>query len=397
MRLVAYVAIPHFAVEVERLEQPGLRGRPVVLGGSPDERKVVEDCSAEAEARGVRMGQPLRQALSLCHEAIFLAPRRALYLQLFEAVVAALEQVSPVVEAVALGSAYLELTGLERHHGGGQGLAQAIAAAVATACSLAPSIGLASGRFPARLAAAAQAGRAAVLEPAQVTGFLAGQPVEALPAPPDVHRRLRLLGLHTLGQLTRLPLGAVQAEFGSLGGRLWRLAHGQDDEPVLPRRLPQVVRQGLSFPSPAVTVDALLVAVEELLAQAFEQPLLHGRAARYLALRLTLSEGRLWERRVSLREASASRRQLLLVLRSSLEGLTLPGPVEELEIEIGGLCADPGKQGELFGHKRAGSGLAEAARQLKAQLGYAPILKIVEVEPWSRIPERRRALIDYDP
>lgn len=108
---VACVAIPHFLVEVERLHEPALRGRPVVVGGAPEERKEVLDCSPEAMARGVRPGMPLREALSRCAEAAFVEAHPERYQATMQAMVDALLQFSPLVEPVAPGVIYVGVDG----------------------------------------------------------------------------------------------------------------------------------------------------------------------------------------------------------------------------------------------------------------------------------------------
>jgi DNA polymerase-4/protein ImuB len=117
-----------------------------------------------------------------------------------------------------------------------------------------------------------------------------------------------------------------------------------------------------------------------------------------MRLRAALTSGRSWERTITFREATADRDQMLYVLRCTLEAAGLSGPVEEISVELSGLTQETGKQEGLFvakGRRRAQ--LEEALRQLKARFGQSPVFHIVEVEPWSRIPERRLALIDYDP
>jgi DNA polymerase-4/protein ImuB len=117
-----------------------------------------------------------------------------------------------------------------------------------------------------------------------------------------------------------------------------------------------------------------------------------------MTLRAPLSDGRSWERAIVFREATADREQMLCVLKSVIEAAPLTAPIEELAIELSGFAGETCKQEGFFsGDRRRPPQVAEAIRQLKARYGRSPVLQIVEVEPWSRIPERRHALIDYDP
>ena len=111
MMRVACIVVPHFLVEVERLHEPALRGRPVVVGGAPEERKDVLDCSPEAMARGVRPGMSLREALSRCAEAAFVEAHPAWYEVVTLAMVDALLELSPLVEPAEPGVIYLGIDG----------------------------------------------------------------------------------------------------------------------------------------------------------------------------------------------------------------------------------------------------------------------------------------------
>jgi DNA polymerase-4/protein ImuB len=241
-------------------------------------------------------------------------------------------------------------------------------------------------------------GEACVVPAGRETAFLSPLDISLLPCSPDTLRRLELLGLRTIGDLAALPLGAVQAQFGPEGRRLWELAHGLDREPLRPRRHEESASERLTFSEPTVSTGALLTAGRQLLSRLFRQPALHGRAVRQMRLRAALSDGRSWERTVTFREATADRDQMLYVLRCTLEAALLSRPVEEVELTLSGLTGETGKQEGLFAEKgRRLAQLEEALRQLKARFGQSPVYHVVEVEPWSRIPERRLALIDYDP
>jgi len=403
---VACVLIPHFPIAVELLNRPELRRRPLVIGGALEQRKVVLDCSPEAEAQGVRPGMPLRQALALCPKATFLDANPTRYQDAFETVLHALEGISPLVEAADIGRAYVAVEGLEGLYWDEMALGEALVQAVRLAHgqdgltgSLLPSAGLGEGKFAAWAAAVTSApGEVCVVPAKREAAFLAPLDASLLPCSPNSLRRLGLFGLRTIGDVAALPLGAVQAQFGPEGRRLWELAHGLDREPLRHRRHQESVSERLAFPEPTVSIEALLVAGRQLLGRLFNRPALHHHAVRQMRLRAALTSGRSWERTITFREATADRDQVLYVLRCTLEAAGLPGPVEELEVTLSGLTGQTGKQAGLFAAKgRRRAQLEEALRQLKARFGQSPVYHVVEVEPWSRIPERRLALIDYDP
>lgn len=229
--------------------------------------------------------------------------------------------------------------------------------------------------------------------------FLARLSIEDLPVSVEMRRRLRLFGLRTLGELACLPQSAVAAQFGAEGMRAWELAHGVDRTPIAVYVPPRMVAERLAFAAPVDTEDALQVAVRTLLSRALQRPEIRGRAARSLHLRVALEGGHTWEREVTFREPVGSGERMLLALRNKVEGATLPAPFTEVELALLGLCGESAAQGSLFTAERGRQlqRIAEAARQLKARYGRPLLARVLEVEPWSRIPERRFALIDYDP
>jgi nucleotidyltransferase/DNA polymerase involved in DNA repair len=391
------ILIPHFPVAVERQRDPALRGRPVVIGETADQRKAVLDCSPEAEAQGVRVGMPLRQALALCREALFLPPHPSLYRDVFESVLEALEGFSPEVEESALGRAYLNADGLALHYEGELDMGERIIRSLRDATGLVASVGIGEGKFVAWAATVtSEPGQVCTVPAGKEADFLRPLDVSLLPCSPDMLRRLDLYGLHTMGDLAALPVGPAQAQFGAEGKRLWELAQGIDGEPLRPRRREEAVAETLRFPTAAVSVEALVVACRRLLVRLHWR--LRGHAARRLRLRALLWGGRSWEKTVTFHEAIVDWERMLFVAKSVLANTTLPAPVEELTIELSGITEERGQQATLFAEK-AGlkRQLGETVRQLRTRWGRPFVSRVVEVEPWSRLPERRHALIDYEP
>jgi protein ImuB len=405
---IACVWIAQLALRSEILRHPAWDGRPLVLGGAPGERKVVQLCSPEAEAAGIRPGLPLREVVPLCPEAIVLQPDPVRTASVLESLLQQLQRVSPSVEPAVGddGCIFVDLHGLQALYGDLEQVEAAIRANVPAL--LRPRLGFASGKF-----AAAVAARTTTTTPQQVhvipadatQGFLAPLPVSHLRMlDPDVLQRLKLLGLHTMGDLAALPLGAVQAEFGPAGARAWRLANGRDQEPVVARGVLPSIQAGMRFDDPLASVEAIVAAIDQLLAQTFSpsptptptQPALQGRSVRQVRLRALLSDGTSWERLYTFKEALSTRDAARRAIKSKLDlpnGLP-PAPVEELALELLGLGGEAARQPGLFvARAKQLAEIAEAARQLRARYGRVPLYHAVEIEPWSRIPERRWALV----
>jgi DNA polymerase-4/protein ImuB len=309
----------------------------------------------------------------------------------------ALEGFSPEVEESALGRAYLNVAGLAPHYEGELDMGERMIRSLRDATGLVASAGIAEGKFVAWTAAVtSEPGQVCTVPAGKEAEFLYPLDVSLLPAAPDTLRRLELYGLHTMRDLAALTLGPLQSQFGSEGKRLWELAQGVDKEALRPRRQEEVLVESMRFSAAAVSVEALVVACRRLLVRLHWR--LRGRAARCLRLRAILWGGRSWEKSVTFHEAIIDWERMLFIAKSVLANTMLPGPVEELTIELSGITEERGRQATLFA-ERAGmrQELGEAVRQLRARWGRPLVSQVVEVEPWSRLPERRHALIDYEP
>jgi DNA polymerase-4/protein ImuB len=390
--------LPQLPLRVEVLRHPAWDGRPLVIGGEAAERNAVRLCSPEAERAGIRPGLPLREVLALCSDAIVLPHDPVRAATVLEEILPRLQEVGPTVE-LGKDRAYLSLHGLRRlYHDDFAELERAIRAAVPAL--LGPRIGVGRDKFTAWVAAceAPPHGRRVVPD-AATTSFLAPLPVRYLPFPPKISWQLHLLRLRTIADLAALSFSAVQAQFGSMGARAWRLATGRDDEPLVPHRFNPTIRVALGFDAPLASVDAIMAALGHLVVRAFNDLTLQGRAIRKVRLRALLSDGASWEWLNTFKDPFADREAAYRALKSRLEirGNLPTSPIEDLSLELMGLTSETGKQPSLFAaHARQLSQVVEVVRQLSTRYGYVPLYRAVEVEPWSRLPERRWALVPCD-
>lgn len=399
VRGVACVWLPRLLIRVEMLRHPDWDGRPIVLGGGQGQRKVVQYCSPEAERDGIRPGLPLREVASLSPDAVICQPDPVHAATVLGVVLNKLQRVSPVVEA-ADEQLFLDLRGLQGVYQHSLALLErAIRAAVPP--SLHPRIGIAPGKLVASIAAhVAPPASMRTVADREAVRFLAPLPVSHLQLAQEMVKRLELLGLRTIADLATLPFSAVQAEFGPDGARAWKLANGQDEAPVVPRYVPNTVRASLRFDHPLASFDAILAALSALLAHAFGDSALRGHSVRQARLRGLLSDATTWEKLITFKEAVSSKDVACDALKSKLQlPQALPSaPVEELTLELLGLGGEWAKQPNLFfAHARRQAEVSEATRQLHARYGHTPVYRAMEVEPWSRVPERRWALIPYEP
>ncbi|WP_322796184.1 hypothetical protein [Tepidiforma sp.] len=401
--------VPWFAIAIARREAPQLAGRPVVVGGSPEEHAEVTACSPEAMAAGVQPGMSLRRALALCPGAVFLPLSRAAVADEARRLVAFFRERCPVVEPIAEGHLHADIRGMPEL--AGLGTAEYLGAlreSAEAAMGLPVLAGAAQTVFSAHAACSALAlgcriagddgrrRRSLVVVPGREREFLAHLPIEVLPVDAAMQQRLRLFGIVRLGQVASLPLSAVQAQFGPAGRRAWELANGRDDEGVRPVAEELQVTEEVELPAAAVTREALLAASEAAFVRAFARPELSGRAIRLAEWWAALEDGTRAARKLGFREPTADPRHALFVLRGKLEGLRLPAPAVGVGVTLSGACSEYAHQQLLW---PAGRGrqreLDEAVAQLHARAGGPQVYRIVEVQPWSRIPERQTALVAF--
>jgi DNA polymerase-4/protein ImuB len=249
-----------------------------------------------------------------------------------------------------------------------------------------------------------------VITDAGLVAFLADQPVEALPVSEAMLGRLERLGLLTLGSLSALPELALIAQFGQEGARARAWATGKRIDPVRGHHRPLPIRVTLDFPVPVGQADTLHAALDRLLERALSRPARRGRSVLGARWGGQLESGGSWSVETILREPTARREAIAFNLRSRMSLSPPPRAVETLVLEFFQF-GPPTEQSSLFDRKDAsgrnsGNGLMEetvspslkdAVRELRLRLGHSPLYRVVEVDPWSRIPERRHALMRFEP
>jgi hypothetical protein len=206
---------------------------------------------------------------------------------------------------------------------------------------------------------------------------------------------MRLLGLETMGDIAKLPLGGFQAQFGTNGKRWWELTNGIDNEPLVARVKEESVIRCLQMPAPSVSLDAIMVGVERLVHSAYSDPVRGNRWVRKAVVRGMLDGGGTWELPVAFREALANTRDAWSAIKAAIMRRPPERPVEELEVELIGLSSESGKQASMFeGKGKLWRQVHEAVRQLETQRERPSLGKVIPLDPRSRIPERRSALAD---
>ena len=391
---VACVLITHLPVKAEVRRNPGLRDRPVLIATQSSKGTEVLDVSPQVT--GVSPGMPLQEALPRCRGAALIEADETYYHQMFDQIVEALLDKSPLVEKGEIGSAFLDMHGTEGLYGGDEGIMDALLETVPA--HFGPRVGLAMSKFPAYIAAVASKPGQATKVPGDVAGFLEELPIDLLPLSWEDRVRLHEFGLRSIGQVASLRVGSMQAQFGTRGRVAWKLANGIDDSPFVPSRYQEAVTDFLTFPVPATSLFAILPAIEILLGRLFAHPSLRGKHLRAVSIQANVLNRSPWSKRFAFKSPVSKKDSALYALRNTLETAEIPGPLEDMRMTVSGTASESGTQSSLFVEVRKQQQLREVMRQLEARLRTKPpIYKVMDVEPWSRIPERRQALVEFVP
>jgi len=386
---VLCILLPDFPLKCEILRNPGIESSRVVIIHGVGSKKLVLDHSPELDR--IQKDMTLQQALA-CHDrAGIVQADLPYYRSVFNGMLDNLEGISPLVEGADLGTAYLGADGLHLIYPDDESL-------VAAARGVIPEVftarmGMAEGKFPAYLAALNSPPDGYRIISGRTGDFMKDFPCDVLPVSMKSKGKLREFGIRTLGQLAKYPVGPLQSQFGPEGRKIRELARGFDDTPLQARRAEEIIEENTTLSSVTISIDTVLVAIEQLLARVFVRISQQGMGIHSLILWTCSYDSEHWERAIRFKEPSTDIKRVMSRIRMVLENYPQPGPVEQAGVRITRLGYPRGKQNSLFTEVRGRDHLIEDIRQLELRQGNPQVFKLKEVEPWSRIPERRYALI----
>jgi protein ImuB len=424
MSQVVCALIPRFELTIAAGDRTELLQTPAALAPEPGAAEKVGEVSLAAEAFGVHVGMRLGEALARCPRLMLVPPDPVGVADAWERLLVRLESMGAAVEPERPGLVCFDAAGLLRLYGGIRGVLNAARHALGTPARF--------GVAPSRFAAVAAATRARVRRPEIVGGpdqagassryagargpATAGGPatggaartqaraylaplsvalLRARPALTDLPEALERLGIKTLGELAALSTAALADRFGSGGLLAHELASGGDGA-LRPRPAAEYLRESLELPeaaSGAQLEQGLGLLIDRLLARRERR----GRTFRSIVLSAVLVEqGGTWREQVVFREALADPVRMRLALAPRLS--QMPAPAEHLRIAVERFGPPANDQRALLQDPAAGRAarLREAIRQARAAAGPDAALRVLEVDPDSRFPERRAVLAPFE-
>jgi protein ImuB len=415
--MIACVLLPRFQLTIAAGDRAELLQAPAALAPEPGGVQQVGECSPAAEAFGIHAGMKLGEALARCPRLVLVPPDPAGVADAWERLLVRLESIGAAVEPERPGLVCFDVRGLLRLHGRGSGgsgdrqlssgpnLGDRQVVAVLDAARRALRVPARFGVAPSRFASVAAASRARVRRPMIVTGgraqareFLAPLPISLLRARSvlaGLPEALERLGIQTLGELAGLPAAAVADRFGQAGLLAHELALGGDGA-LRPRPPGEFLRESLELPEAASGPQlerGLILLIDRLLVRHERR----GRTLRSVVLSAVLVErGGTWREQVNFREALADpvRIRLATIPRLAL----MPAPAEELRLSVERFGPVASEQHSLLDDPAAArtARLREAIRQTSAGAGREAALRVLQIDPGSRFPERRAVLTPFE-
>jgi len=307
-RTILHVDMDAFYASVEELDDPSLRGRPVIVGGTPEGRGVVSAASYAARRFGVRSAMSAARARQLCPDGVFLRGRMDRYVEVSKLIGAVFRDYTPLVEPLSIDEAFLDVTGCRRLFGPAETIGRAIKDRIAAELGLTASVGVAHNKFLAKLASDLEKPDGfVVIRPGEERSLLARLPIGRLWGVGKVsEKQMQQMGIVLVRDLLELPRREVLSRFGDHGRHLLELAVGHDERQVVPAHEAKSIGNETTFAEDIADQWHLEGVVDHLADKVARRVRAHGFLARTITLKARYSDFTTHTRSQSLREPTDS-------------------------------------------------------------------------------------------
>ena len=286
-RAILHIDMDAFFASVEVLDDPSLKGKPVMVGGTPEGRGVVAAASYEAREFGVHSAMSAARAVKLCPDGIFLRGRMDRYAEISRQVFAVFEDYTPLVEPLSIDEAFLDVTGSRRLFGSAEELGRIIKERVLVEIGLVASVGLAANKFLAKLASDLEKPDGfVVIPPGEARALLASLPIGKLWGVGKVaEKQMHRFGIRKVGDLLAVPPELLIEQFGDHAAGLLELAVGHDERPVIPVHEAKSIGNETTFREDISDAGHLQDVLDYLAAKVGRRLRSHGFMARTVTLK----------------------------------------------------------------------------------------------------------------
>jgi len=393
---VACVYIPHFYLQIEKLNNPNLKNGPVVIVAMPEERGFILDCSDELVKRGVSPLMPLKEASHLCFDAVPLFVQRREYANIWDNILSSIAEITLRIEAKETGTAFLDVTRLPGMYKSEEQLALALKGLMNDRFHLKAHIGFGNSRFIACEAALSAVKNIHVVRKGAERTFLSNIGIEHLPVSSDVRERLHLLGLDRLGKIGAFTLSALTSQFGATGKTLWEIVNGVEEQDRIPCAFTIAdIDESIICDEPVYSRGQIKIALLALLEKLCLELEDFGKACRAIKLVFDLQNKSFFEKQFFLSPPTAHKDDMLRRIMAGLEQVDLPSPIRIMSVRASSLVHNGGKQENLFRlRSNLPKSMADIGGILKTKYGSMPVGHVVENNTNTLLPDDRYVFVD---
>ncbi len=340
MRRILHVDMDAFYASVEQRDNPGLRGKPVAVGGQPNRRGVVAAASYEARTFGVRSAMPMAQAVKLCPSLVIVPPDFSRYKAASSTIFGLYRDVTPLVEPLSLDEAYLDVTENSWNEPLATRVAKRLKERIREATGLTASAGVAPNKFLAKIASGwKKPDGLTVIAPDRVEPFLHQLPVDALwGVGPVTAKKLRARGISRLVDVRAVDERVLREAVGSMADWLRQLANGVDDRPVIAHHEPKSSGTENTYAEDLTDLEAIRREIDEMAQHAVQWLERKGLLARTVTIKVRYSDFTTITRShtaPATREAAGVSARALQLLEKTAAGQR---PIRLLGVSVHNLC-----------------------------------------------------------
>ena len=348
LRKIIHVDMDAFYAAVEQRDHPHLRGKPVVVGGSPAGRGVVATCSYEARSFGIHSAMPCARAYRLCPVAIFVRPRFDVYLQVSRQIRGIFLQYTDLVEPLSLDEAYLDVTLNRPNIQSATWIAQSICKEIRQKTGLTASAGVSYNKFLAKIASDInKPAGLTVVTPEQATRFIAKLPIRKFHGVGRVtEKKMHRLGIFTGADLRRHGLDVLGRHFGKAGEHYFNIARGIDRRPVVPNRVRKSIGKETTLSEDVADIGRMMTIIGDLSQQVAALLKSKQTSGMTLTLKVKYADFQIVTRNISRDQPIETAEEILLLAEKLLQktdagnkmvrllGLTISQLTSDIPVEV---------------------------------------------------------------
>ena len=394
----ACILITNLAVASERRKNIELNNNQLVIFHEENKVKTVIENSLYSSV--LLPNLTLKEATYKYPHAVFILADKTYYRKLLNSVADDLLLISPLIENTGQilsnrNCIYMSLSGLEKIYKTYKNLEGHILNSIPE--DLQVRIGISNEKFTSYVAASIASSSKTNKVKNTSKKFLNNLSIDFLPINSTLKEKLYELGINTLGKIASLELSHIQAQFGITGKVIWELSNGIDKTNLKPYVKDVSVTEKLVFERPISAKSILTSGIETIVNRAFSNTYLINRYTRLAILNINMTNNHTWSKTIVFKESVKCAQKAMFAINTAINNILLSEEIEEIGITFSAISNESGKQYSMLKSVRSQDQLRETMLQLSKRLRTKPpIYKIKEIEPWSRIPERRQALVDFE-